>query len=331
MMHQKSITIWLYSTCILILAMIALGGVTRLEGAGLSMVSWRPLTGWLPPLTQSAWDQAFGLYKTSPEFKQINFMFSLSDFKTIFWLEYLHRLLGRLMGLVFFVPGVFFWIKGWLTQQLKRRFVGMLLLGGSQGLMGWYMVKSGLVDQPHVSPYRLAGHLFLALALYVWIFWTALSLNPKARNPTSSVQRLFLWLLVPLTLTIFYGALVAGLKAGLIYNTFPLMNGTMLPEDGWALMPWYKNLFENPAMVQFIHRWLACGTAVVIFGACVYAKRTTTSPALKRALLCVQLAILMQVALGIATLLTHVPTTLAILHQLGAVAVLTGMVWVVGK
>jgi len=259
-------------------------------------------------------------------------MFTLADFKTIFWLEYLHRLLGRLMGLVFFVPGALFWIRGWLTPQLKRRFVGMLLLGASQGLMGWYMVKSGLVDMPHVSPYRLAAHLFLALILYSWILWTALSLSCPKKSTDSFVRSMFLWLLVPLTLTIFYGALVAGLKAGLIYNTFPLMNSALVPEDAWAMAPWYKNLFENPAMVQFIHRWLACGTAAVIFGACIYAKQKAGhNRPLTRALTATQGAILVQVGLGIATLLTHVPTTLATLHQLGAVGVLTGLVWVLKK
>lgn len=334
MNSQKLIPLWLYGTCLLILCMIALGGVTRLEGAGLSMVDWRPVTGWLPPLTPKAWAGTFALYQTSPEFNHVNFMFTLQDFKTIFWLEYLHRLLGRLVGLVFLLPGLWFWIRGHLSSRLKKRFLSMLFLGGLQGVMGWYMVKSGLVDQPHVSPYRLAVHLFLALILYGWVFWTALSysLNPHSltslKTP-SFVHSLFLWLLILLALTIFYGALVAGLKAGLLYNTFPLMGGHFVPEDWGTHTPWIKDLFENPATVQFIHRWLACSTALLIMAACEVAMRCKNHYLEKKPLIWAlrgtQGAVLLQVCLGVATLMHHVPTLLATLHQLGVVLVLSGM------
>lgn len=330
-MKTRAISLWLYGTCALILVMIALGGVTRLEGAGLSMVDWRPITGWLPPLSEDTWEQTFAQYKLSPEFKHINFMFTLSDFKTIFWLEYWHRILGRLIGLWFFLPGLWFWMRGHFTPTFKKHFMGMLLLLGMQGLMGWYMVKSGLVDQPHVSPYRLAAHLFLALILYSWILWTALSLKSKPHAHHPRLASACLWMLVPLVLTIFYGALVAGLKAGLVYNTFPLMEGAFLASDAWAIAPWYRNLLENPSTVQFIHRWLACGTALGILGLTQRYIEQKANIGIKIPLRFVQLSVLLQVTLGIFTLLYGVPTSLATLHQLGAVGVLTAVIFLLRR
>ena len=316
---------WLYGNAFLILCMIILGGITRLEGAGLSIVQWRPLTGILPPLSEYDWEALFTLYKTSPEFQKVNFMITLQDFKPIFWLEYLHRLLGRLVGLTFLVPGIYFWVKGYFSSPLKRSFIGMGILGAFQGLMGWYMVKSGLVDEPHVSHYRLAAHLLLAFFLYGWMLWAVFSVQDIKRYDAPGMRCTFQLLVLPFVLTILYGAFVAGLKAGLIYNTFPLMDGNLLPNDAYALEPFYRNFFENPVMVQFIHRWLACGTGVLILGISFYFRR---SP-LRHALITLQGIVLLQITLGILTLLGNVPTLLAMLHQIGAAGVLTVILYII--
>jgi cytochrome c oxidase assembly protein subunit 15 len=328
---KRPLVFWLYGNACLILGMIVLGGITRLEGAGLSIVQWKPLTGILPPLSNQDWEALFTLYKTSPEFQKVNFMITLQDFKPIFWLEYCHRLLGRLVGLTFLIPGCYFWMKGWFPPSLKKNFIGMGIVGGAQGLMGWYMVKSGLVDQPHVSHYRLAAHLLLAFFLYGWMLWTAFSVQNLKQHNYPNMRRTFQLLLLPLTLTILYGAFVAGLKAGLIYNTFPLMDGALLPNDAYALNPFYRNFFENPAMVQFIHRWLACGTGGLMWGVTFYFLSKAKEKPLRSALRILQGAVLLQIILGILTLLGNVPTFVATLHQIGAAGVLTIFVYILQR
>ena len=332
--HSKPVAVWLLSICALIFAMIVLGGFTRLTESGLSMVNWHPVTGWLPPLDQAAWEQVFADYRQSPEYNKVNAGMSLSEFKSIFWLEYLHRLLGRIVGIAFFVPMVFFAAKGWIRGTLLGKVIGLFILGGLQGVLGWYMVKSGLVDRPDVSQYRLAAHLGLALVILVAVQWVALGLlkpEPADAPGGAGVNRRLgrgAWALLGLIfVTILSGAFVAGLDAGHVYNTFPLMDGDLVPDGLWDLSPPYLNVFENIITVQFDHRVLAIGVliSVGIFHWRSGRVRLTASQRLAaRALLA---AALVQVGLGISTLVLVVPIPLAALHQAGAVVLLAVSLW----
>ncbi|PIW26165.1 MAG: heme A synthase, partial [Rhodospirillales bacterium CG15_BIG_FIL_POST_REV_8_21_14_020_66_15] len=259
---------WLFLICAMVFAMVVLGGVTRLTESGLSMVHWRPITGWLPPLGDTEWQAAFDAYRQSPEYHHLNRGMSLDGFKGIFWLEYLHRLFGRIIGIVFFVPFVWFLATGRLTGPIRSKCIMMFVLGGLQGLLGWFMVKSGLVDEPSVSQYRLAAHLSLALVIYLFALWTALDIvQPRYAVVPAARARHSFWatgLLGFIFLTVFSGALVAGLDAGLLYNTFPFMEGRVFPADGFDLRPVYLNFFEDRATVQFDHRVLALTTVCLV-------------------------------------------------------------------
>jgi len=332
--HSRPLVIWLYGVAAMLFAMIVLGGVTRLTQSGLSMVNWHPVTGWLPPLEQVEWDKIFADYRQSPEYKKVNAGMSLDDFKSIFWYEYLHRLLGRLIGVAFFVPMVVFMAKGWITRQLAPKIVGLFILGGLQGVLGWYMVKSGLVDRPDVSQYRLAAHLGLALLILAAMMWVAMDLQrpePAGEPPTDASQaglRRGAWgLLALIAVTAFSGAFVAGLDAGHIYNTFPLMDGALVPEGVFELTPVYLNFFENIATVQFDHRVLAIFTfiAVLVYG--WRAARAALTPGQGRAVKALAAVAVVQVGLGILTLLLVVPIPLAALHQAGAIILLGIAVW----
>tara|TARA_A100001015_G_scaffold211497_1_gene237126 strand:+ start:369 stop:1232 length:864 start_codon:yes stop_codon:yes gene_type:complete len=262
---KRSQLIWLLSLLGLVILMVMIGGITRLTGSGLSMVEWNLIMGSLPPLSDSQWVSTFSKYQLSPEYQQINKGMSLSQFKFIFFWEYLHRMLGRLIGLVCIVPYLYFLLKGHLSSVLKKRGVMIIFLVIAQGLLGWYMVKSGLVNIPHVSHYRLASHLSLAFFFFVYILWTFLDeINlPKFSKDLSkkffSLMSFFLFLL---GLQIVYGAFTAGLKAGHMMNTFPLMAGQFVPDLVYTMSPFWKNFIENPFGIQFIHRWL---------GICVFA------------------------------------------------------------
>ncbi len=322
-----SVAAWLFLCCIMIYAMVVLGGVTRLTGSGLSMVEWDPIFGIVPPLDQAAWQDVFSKYQASPEYQKINVGMDLAGFKSIYWFEYAHRVLGRTIGTVFLLPLVFFWWRGKLSPRLKPRLAIAFVLGGLQGLLGWYMVKSGLVNDPHVSQYRLTAHLALALVIYAWLFWLFLGLidrrSPDDRRP-GFASRFGAWALTALAATtIVSGGFVAGLKAGHVYNTFPKMGGQWLPPAGWSLEPGWHNLFENIATVQFDHRVLAVTTllSIVVFW---WVKRPGLESARSRlAANLLLIAGLVQVSLGISTLLLHVPVALAATHQAGAVLVLT--------
>ncbi len=332
--NRRPLAFWLLICCALIFAMVVLGGVTRLTGSGLSMVKWEPLIGIIPPLTHEEWEHTFQLYQQFPEYQLKNSHFTLEEFKSIFWVEYAHRVLGRLIGLVFFLPLVYFALRGQIDKLLTKKLLVAFLLGGLQGLMGWYMVKSGLVDQPHVSQYRLTAHLGLALLIYGYLFWIALDLL----RPTSSPQmmkkslrrvRNFSFIVTCfIFVTALAGGFVAGLKAGYAYNTFPLMDGRFFPEGLFALSPWWRNLFEDITTVQFDHRLLA----TVVFGMVVtlwWVGRTETlSYRTRWAFHWLLVIMLIQVTLGIATLLLFVPIWLAAFHQGGAVALLTVALWV---
>jgi len=326
---RRAIIWWLYSVAFMVFVMVVLGGVTRLTQSGLSMVEWRPVTGWLPPMTEALWEETFTKYREFPEYREKNLGMTLAEFKGIFWLEFLHRLWGRVIGVAFFLPFVFFLVKGWVRGRLAGHMIALFVLGGLQGGMGWFMVKSGLVDRPDVSQYRLAAHLCLALLIYGYLIWVALSLQtPSSANTlTTAMKRASLGLTGLIFVTAFSGALVAGLDAGLTYNTFPLMDGDLIPDGLLGMDPWYLNFFESILTVQFDHRVLATLTFVSVVWMWLAAKKYTLSEGQGRAVNVLFVMAFVQVGLGIATLLLVVPVSLGALHQAGAVVLLGAAVW----
>jgi len=328
--QSKYIIFWLLSTCFLIWLIIMVGGATRLTHSGLSIVEWKPITGVIPPLTQAQWWEAFQSYQKFPEYQLVNQGMSISDFKFIYLMEYGHRLLGRLIGLWFGLPLLFFWRQGYLSALLKKRAVLALLLGLAQGFLGWYMVKSGLVKNPMVSPYRLTAHLGLALGLFGLLFWTALEIiySPfqNSSRPTGNcgipIRQLSLFSTPLVIITMLYGGLVAGLKAGWIYNTFPLMEGQLIPNEWNFYKPLWINFLENAALVQWIHRWLAMGTVGLILYTCWSIVVHSTQMNLRIGAFIFACTALLQLTLGIFTLLYQVPVALGTLHQGTAVIVL---------
>ena len=322
--HDRSVATWLLICCGLVFAMVVLGGVTRLTGSGLSMVDWQPLMGWLPPLSDDEWQRVFAMYQQSPEYLKINSHMDVEAFKGIFWLEFLHRLLGRVIGIVFFVPFIYFFARGYIKAREWPRYLLMFVLGGLQGVLGWYMVKSGLVDNPHVSQYRLTAHLFAAFLIYAYMFWVAMTLlfpaNGNGRHPWYGKS---LAVTVLISITVLSGGFVAGLKAGKIYNTFPMMGDAWLPPGGMALEPWWRNFFDNIAVVQFDHRVLAITTFAAII-AFWFKARKAALPARSRAAVNALLhTAVLQVLLGITTLLLAVPIILGALHQAVAMLLFT--------
>jgi len=313
--------LWLLACCALIFAMVVLGGVTRLTRSGLSIVEWDPIVGAIPPLTEAQWEDAFSQYKRTPEYRKVNFGMSLHEFKGIFYVEWAHRLLGRLIGVVFFVPFVYFLIRRQISRELVPKLVTMFVLGALQGAMGWYMVKSGLVDDPHVSPYRLTAHLAFAVVIYAYILWTALGLlQPRAPTPPAlaAIRRFAVGVTLLIFVMILSGGFVAGNKAGFAFNTFPLMNGRFFPGGLYAMQPWWINLFENLATVQFNHRMIAYALCLVIPVFWLTARRylLPAQAALATHWLLGWLAV--QITLGVTTLLYVVPIPLAAAHQAGA-------------
>ena len=304
--------------------MVVLGGVTRLTGSGLSMVDWRPVTGVLPPLGDSEWQQVFEMYQQTPEFQKENSHMEVSDFKGIFWLEYLHRLLGRTIGIVFLMPFLFFVWKGYIQKREFPKYTLMFVLGGMQGVLGWYMVKSGLVDNPNVSQYRLAAHLLAAFLIYAYMFWVALTLLfPPRETQRHPWYGKTLALTALITVTVMSGAFVAGLKAGKIYNTFPKMGEYWIPPDVLALEPAWRNFFDNMATVQFEHRVLAITTFVLIVAYWARLRKADLPARIRRGVNALLHTAVLQVALGIATLLLVVPISLAASHQAVAMLLFT--------
>lgn len=334
---RKAISIWLLFTALCVFGMIVLGGLTRLTESGLSIVHWKPFTGTLPPMSVEAWQAEFEEYRTSPQYQQVNFGMTLEEFKGIFWLEYLHRLAGRAIGFVFLLPFLWFAARRQLTRPLTFKLAGLFLLGGMQGVIGWYMVKSGLVDVPSVSPYRLALHLGTAFVLFGSLIWVALGLlrNEDEVATTTPLPRWVLNAVIALVAVIFVqvllGALVAGLDAGLAYNTFPLMDGHWVPNGLYVMEPAWRNHFENVTMVQFQHRIGAYVTtaAIVIFVATVWrqAHKFAIGSRLKRHLMLLSAALVVQMALGIMTLLGGVPIMLASKHQAVAALLFAIAIW----
>jgi len=316
----------------MIFVMVVLGGVTRLTHSGLSMVEWKPITGFLPPMTELAWQDTFEKYQLYPQFKIKNPDMGLAEFKSIFWLEFIHRIWGRSIGIVFFVPFIFFLLKKKLDRKLIPKLVTMFILGGLQGLLGWFMVKSGLSDRPDVSQYRLTAHLIFAFFLYGWILWTALGLlfprphafKQQSLHPNKGFLSALMLLLV---IAIMSGGFVAGTDAGLIYNTFPLMGDTLIPKDLFVFDPLIRNFFENVVTIQFTHRLL---TMLVFVSVVAFWFKTLNQDLPKRTqivLHCLLAAVILQVILGISTLLLAVPVPLAASHQAGALILLTAMLW----
>ena len=331
-MH-KPIAIWLLVCCALVFAMVVVGGVTRLTHSGLSIVEWQPIVGTMPPLGQSDWDELFEKYHQTPQYKKINVGMSLEEFKGIFWWEYFHRLLGRVIGLAFFVPFVYFIARKAIDKPLGLKLAGIFLLGGLQGGMGWYMVKSGLVDNPHVSQYRLTAHLGLAFAIYAAMFWVALGLlYPVGTSLTSSglggLRRFSNALTTLIFIMILSGGFVAGIQAGFAYNTFPLMNGHIIPPELFILEPWYRNFFDNMATVQFDHRLIAWMLAILIPIFWFKSRKLPLSGSARLACTLLMVMLGIQISLGISTLLLVVPLPLAAAHQAGAVLLLTAALWV---
>jgi cytochrome c oxidase assembly protein subunit 15 len=335
--NNKAIAIWLFVCCATIFGMIILGGVTRLTGSGLSMVEWAPIMGILPPLNQTEWQETFLLYQQFPEYQIKNFHMSLPDFKSIFWFEYGHRLLGRSIGMIFLLPFLYFLFRGKIEKSLTPKLIIMFILGGLQGLMGWYMVKSGLVNDPHVNQYRLTAHLALAVIIYAYMLWIALGLiypkvNDASNNTILKLGRLSVIMTGIIFITIMSGGFVAGTHAGYAFNTFPLMDGRLIPNGLFELSPLWKNFFENIVTIQFDHRLLATLLFIIIPTFWYKVGKVTTGSGLQTLarlgshLLLAALAL--QITLGISTLLLVVPVALAATHQAGAILLLTTAIFV---
>ncbi len=329
--HNRIVATWLLGMCGLVFGMVVLGGFTRLTGSGLSMVDWRPIMGILPPLTDADWQRVFEMYKQSPEFQKVNFEFGISEFKGIFWLEYLHRVLGRLIGLAFLVPFIGFVVKGYIQRSEWLKYLIMFILGGMQGLLGWYMVKSGLVDVPEVSQYRLTAHLTAAFIIYAYMFWVAMSLLFPAPDGARK-HALYGRTLAVATLigvTIVSGGFVAGLKAGKIYNTFPMMGDFWVPPGLLALEPFWRNFFDNMVTAQFDHRLLAITTLIVVFLYWFTVRKADLPARARPAVNALLHTVVLQVVLGISTLLLAVPVVLGAAHQAVAMVLLTVILYLV--
>ncbi len=330
---------WLLIMAAMVFVMVVLGGLTRLTHSGLSMVEWRPITGWLPPLSEAEWQAAFDAYRQYPEYQKINRGMSLADFQEIFWLEYIHRVWGRMLGIAFLLPMVYVLARRWVDRALGLTLAGLFVLGGLQGALGWFMVQSGLVDRPDVSQYRLAAHLGLAVVIYGAIVWVALDLlvrrravadgHPPAKNASAPAAapspRAAFAILSLIFVTIIAGAFVAGLDAGFAYNTFPTMDGDWLPPHLFPLRPMYLNVFEDITTVQFTHRLLATVTLAAVL-AWVVSLRRAPAPVRGAALLTAA-CVAGQYTLGVLTVIHVVPVSLAALHQAGALILWTAVLW----
>ncbi len=329
--RDKAIAIWLLAVVGMVFVMVVLGGVTRLTHSGLSMVEWKPLTGWLPPLDETEWQAVFGKYRQFPEYAEFNPGMTLAGFKAIFWLEYAHRLWGRLIGAAFLLPGLYFFFRGWLGRRLAMKLLLIFVLGAAQGGLGWYMVKSGLVSHPDVSPYRLTAHFGLALAIIGVMSWVALGLS----RPEPEIQQPgHLWgagiaLAGLIAITALSGGFVAGLDAGFVYNTFPLMDGWLIPDGLFSLHPFWRNFFEDITTVQFVHRSLAEGVLLAVGAFWIGALRKRLASRTRLAVNIMGLAAAIQIGLGISTLLLQVPPPLAAGHQAWAVVLFVASLWVV--
>lgn len=330
---NSTLSHWLLTLCVLVIIMVGLGGVTRLTESGLSIVDWKPLVGVIPPLNDVDWNIVFYRYKNSPQYQTVNEGMTIEAFKKIFFWEYLHRLFARLVGVVFLLPYLYFLLAGKIPRGFHLKIFVGFLLGGLQGVLGWFMVKSGLVDHPEVSHYRLAAHLCLALLILGYFYWIYLELKfstvQKVREEkVLSFRRRFDLLSVIFMMQVVYGAFTAGLNAGYVYNTFPLMAGEWFPKAFLDFSPWWVNFFDHIAGVQFIHRmlgWIVLFLAVVVY---IYGHNNIADQEIRWWIGILVVLIVLQFLLGVATILTHVLIPLASWHQVNATLILLAMVHV---
>lgn len=308
------VRVWLHAVALLIIAMILVGGATRLTDSGLSITEWQPIHGTIPPLNAAEWQEEFERYRQIPQYQLVNKGMTLAEFKTIFWWEWAHRFLGRFIGIAFFVPFVFFWATGRIGRALVPQLLGIFVLGGLQGAVGWWMVASGLVERTDVSQYRLATHLTIAFAILALVVWVARGISRRPPPPGPPAGRGFAIVIVALLfLQVFLGGLVAGLDAGFVSATWPTMDGAFVPEGLWVVEPWWRNLFDNPVTVQFDHRMLAYLILVVTAVYAVVARGTNAA----RGALVLLAVFVAQAALGIATVVMEMPLHVALTHQFG--------------
>jgi cytochrome c oxidase assembly protein subunit 15 len=334
--QARIISNWILIVCGMIIGMIVLGGMTRLTNSGLSMVNWQPITGWLPPMDEQSWGRVFEAYRTSPQYLEINYGMTVDEFKGIFWLEYIHRLLGRTIGLVFFLPFMFFVIRRWVDRRIAPALIFFFILGGLQGGLGWFMVKSGLVDQPDVSQYRLTAHLGLAVFIFAAMLRYGLKLRrgyeavrPMLSGPDAILRQRLIIVSGLVFITILSGGFVAGLDAGFTYNTFPLMDGQLIPYQLYDGNPFYISAFEDIMTVQFNHRLLAIFTAIVVVALWLGSLSVNLQRKQRRSLLLILIFVIVQVCLGITTLLMVVPLSVATIHQFGAIVLLSTIIFAI--
>jgi cytochrome c oxidase assembly protein subunit 15 len=328
--RSKPIIIWLFTGAVMIFIMTAIGGITRLTESGLSMVDWNLIMGAIPPMTEAEWQHAFEQYQQYPEYTLKHFHFTLEDFKSIFFWEYFHRLFGRLIGLVFIIPFIIFLIQKRIQKPLFWHLHFLLFLGGFQGFLGWYMVSSGLVNEPRVSHFRLAAHLSTAFITISYSVWLALRLLPPSSSSENHPKNLVSWTwggLFVLGLQIVFGAFVAGKDAGMIHNFWPNMNpGEFISPivfSGDSLAYFYT----HPSAIQFVHRYLAYVVAAVVVGLWVWTKKSNSDMEIQKRYSILLIVVMIQFTLGILTLIMHVPVVLGVLHQLGALVLLMGFVY----
>lgn len=331
--NNKPVVLWLLTGSLIIFLIVIIGGITRLTNSGLSMVDWEPIMGFIPPINELEWAEVFEKYKLYPEYQMVNFHFTLEEFKSIFFWEYLHRLLGRILGLVFIVPFIIFLIQKRLSKKTILNSLVVFFMGGTQGFLGWWMVKSGLVDNPDVSHYRLAMHLIMAFLTFSYTFWVALNLiyeNEEKFNNQAKQRELNKWIYSIVIVTIIqivYGAFVAGLNAGFILNTFPKMGDNWIDDSVFALSPLWLNFIEGLGGVQFIHRYLAYLVVGLVVFFVLKCRNFSLTPRQKTAKNSMLLMVIIQFLLGVFTLLMSVPVWLGVIHQLGAFLLLTTIVY----
>ena len=332
--NLKNIFIWLCLSCAIVAIMIFIGGLTRSTNSGLSMVDWGIISGIIPPITTNDWLDLFNKYKEFPEYKLINTNMDLNDFKFIFWMEYAHRILGRTIFLIILIPFIYFLKKKIIPIKLIKHFFMVILLVVFQGLFGWYMVKSGLIDKPDVSHYRLATHLTIAFFIYGYLLYLALTFHNliyKKKSVVIKNKKLLIInssIILLILITVFSGGMVAGLNAGLIYNTFPLMGENLIPKEIFDLNPTYLNFFENPITVQFDHRFLGMFTFILVSILWIYAKKINLDANIRKKINILLMLVLFQISLGAATLISYVNITIALSHQFIAIIIYSVSIWI---
>ena len=326
--YDRQVARWLMLCAIVVFGMILLGGVTRLTHSGLSMVDWRPLVGVIPPIGEQEWLATFDKYKQFPEYQKINKGMSLDGFKVIFMYEYLHRVLGRLIGVIFILPFLFFYFTKRIKSGLTPKLIIMLIGGGCQGLLGWYMVKSGLVDKPDVSQYRLSAHLGAAVLIHSFILWTAFDLVSRRTEQPAQLKTFAYSLSGLIFLMILTGGLVAGTKAGYAYPTWPLMGDSFIPAGLYSMTPTWLSAFEDITTIQFNHRIFAYIIIALVLSFAVKAFRAGIQGPIRTAVFCLIGLLILQVSLGISTLIFYVPIPVAAAHQVGAVALLSASLFI---